>query len=185
MKWKESIKTPPGFATRSGRPNTPEFYEILKMGTPVVPFIIEKLEKNPEDYLLEVAVRRITKKGFDANKWPPGQKGGAITAAKLYVSWWREDRKHTREHFDQIYSEWKQYKAQKREKEIQLKLKSFKFLGIDALPFLIEKINGGDLDLMQIIEYLTNRKIKKTTTIPDLNAWWEKNKEKWTLPEPE
>lgn len=158
-------------------------YEIVKLGIPALPFIIEKIQKNPEDFQLGYAVFLITKKQFEKSDWvEKGKMGDAKTKAKMYVNWWYEGRKQSPEQFEKLYTEWKSLKAQGKEKEAKEKYERIKHLGIVILPNIIEKIEHGETEFIPIVSYFTDDAVKKDAKVSECVEWWKKNKEKWTLP---
>lgn len=64
-------------------------------------------------------------------------------------------------------------------------------LGIGVLPFAIEKLGEGDLDILDAIHYWTGNTLKEEMTQKNVTTeqtaqfvkqWWEINKAKWTYP---
>lgn len=64
-------------------------------------------------------------------------------------------------------------------------------LGIVALPFAIAKIQEGDADLIEAVNYWTDDALKKSAVEKGISSdslreycvkWWEENKENWLLP---
>jgi cation diffusion facilitator CzcD-associated flavoprotein CzcO len=48
----------------------------------------------------------------------------------------------------------------------------------------MEKVKAGDADLLPAVNQLTDNALADHPTIASAVAWWEANKEKWTLPSP-
>lgn len=92
---------------------TTQFYAMVEFTTPAVPLLIDKIEKNPEDFHLMNAVRCITKKRFERSDWPPGKIGDSITAAKMFIQWWKDGRFRTGERFGELHDKWKTLKSEK------------------------------------------------------------------------
>jgi len=164
------------------------FMEIVKLGPPVVPFIIEKMEKNPDDYHFNYAIMLITMKGIERSEIPNFKKirdNVDLTnkeTAKLYVKWWKSERKNDPEKFRKYYKEWKKIdktNIDKNHNDIYLKMKR---LGISVLPNIIEEIKKGDTSLISLVSSNTRKSVKEDATIGEVVAWWEANKEDWTLP---
>src|SRR3954468_23485975 len=51
----------------------PEYDAMVALGLKAIPFMVEKMEQNPEDFHLEVAIHVITKKRFPKSEWPAGR----------------------------------------------------------------------------------------------------------------
>jgi hypothetical protein len=164
-------------------PDKPGFTEIVSLGPGAVPFIVEKLEENPDDLLLGKMVQWIAKKRFEASDWPTWDVyEGTRGAAWLCVRWWREGRMETPRRFEALYDEWKSFEKQGQTHGAAAKLKSIVWLGIDALPLIMEKVKAGDAELLPAVNQLTDNALGDQPTIASALAWWEANKEKWTLP---
>lgn len=178
--WKEQT----GEITPSSAPEYNEhLYEMIKMGAPVLPFIIEKMEKHEFglDFLLESAFHLISRKNLEREDWPEGKLGDAHTAAAMYIDWWHNGLKETERSFDRYYQEWKGYLAEKNPEEAEKKLKNIKNLGIAAMPFMINKIEKGDLEFIKIISDHTNESLSADTSKDECISWWNENHEKYTI----
>jgi hypothetical protein len=157
--------------------------EIVEMGVPVLPLIVEKMEKseNRYDFQLELAFDLITRKIFEKEDWAEGTRGDARTKAAMFVDWWHNGLKNTRESFDRYHQEWKKDLAENKEEEAQVKLSSIKKLGIAAIPFMIEKIKEGDLEFISIISDHTNESLSENASKDECIEWWNENKHKYTI----
>jgi hypothetical protein len=202
--WKEQVES----QRFSSAPEFNEhFTKIVKMGIPVLPLIIDKMEKREfsMDFLLESAFYLISRKDFEKEDWPKGKRGDSHTAAAMYIEWWHNGIKDTQNSFDHYYRQWKRDLAEKKEDEANNKLLSIRKLGIVAMPFMIDKIKKGDLKFVKIIsdyskiQYPVNYigegdlqsiKIISDYTSESLNenaskdeciAWWNENKDKFTI----
>ena len=158
-------------------------YEIVKMGVPVLPLIVEKMERKEfyQDFQLELAFYLITRKIFETEDWPQGKRGDAFTKAAMFIDWWHNGLKYTQNSFNRYYQEWKRYLAEKKEGEAEDKLLSIKKLGIAAIPFMIEKIEVGDLEFISIISDHTNESLNENASKDECIAWWNENKDKYTI----
>lgn len=159
----------------------PEFQAIVALGPPVIPFLIEKIEQNPEDFHLEVAVHRIAKKRFDKTEWPQGKLGDAKTAAGMYIQWWKDDRFKTGERFAELYGKWKSLKAEKKDKEAEETYQRIVDLGIPVLPYLLDKVEQ-ETEFVSAISKLSDGELAPRAKAIDCKDWWEKNKQKFELP---
>lgn len=174
--WKTWVKNNP---LLSDYTTNPKFGEIVSLGPPVLPYIVEKIEKSGDFHLVH-AISRITKKQFEKTDWPQGTLGDSITASKMYVQWWKEGRFKTGERFAKLYSKWKTLKSEKKDKEAKETYRQIVNLGIPVLPFLIENVET-EPEFIPAISKLTDRQLPATATGTECKQWWENNKQKWEL----
>jgi len=178
--WKEQV----GEITPSSSPHYNEHMtEIVKMGVPALPLIIEKMEKHEYewDFQLKFAFSLITRKTFEKEDWPEGKPGGAHTKAAMYIDWWHNGLKDTENSFNRHYQEWKKYQEEKNFEEAEKKLRNIKNLGIAAIPFMIEKIKEGDLEFIKKISDHTNESLNENASRDECIAWWNENRDKYTI----
>jgi len=162
-----------------------EYYrEIVNLGIPALPYIIEKTRDGC--WPLGDAVTIITKKRFEEYEQPEYNVRDSKTTATAVVKWWPKARKETPQKFRKLYIEWKNLKNQgnEKEKEEKEKLEQIRALGIAALPMIIEKVGQGDNELIPIVSKLTKAKVDPNTSISQCFAWWRDNKQKWLIPFP-
>ncbi|PIX77529.1 MAG: hypothetical protein COZ37_02220 [bacterium (Candidatus Ratteibacteria) CG_4_10_14_3_um_filter_41_18] len=188
--WKGYISRPEIMVQSIAGPRfeCPQFQEIVKLGLPALPYIVRKMEENPDEQFLWKAIEEITKvkiRGkYDKQKntiiFPdfPDLKPGE----NVYLYWWREGRKQTPQLFGKLYSEWKELQIAGKEKEANEKYRKIKNLGIVALPYIMEKIKQGETELIPIVSYLTDESIKKDAKVSKCLDWWNRNKDKWIIP---
>ncbi len=177
-------------STTSSRTECNEFKEIVNLGPKAVPFIVDKMKSGSEDsWLLSVALQNITKVKFDTYWDEKNRKVIYVDLPNLkqgespYVYWYHYGRFQTPKQFEKLYSDWKDLKKQGRQKEADEKFQRMKGLGIVAIPNFIEKIKKGDSDLISALEYLSNGEVNSNAKPQECVKWWERNKEKWTLPQ--
>ncbi|MEN6371368.1 MAG: hypothetical protein ABFD64_05070 [Armatimonadota bacterium] len=141
----------------------PEEKALVAMGPSVVPFMIEKFEKelsNPEwndrfsGANLEI-VWFITCKKFREDEWPEGKFGDHQAKMEMYVKWWKEGRKKLPETFNTLYAELESLPKnpesesdKAKEKDILDRIRS---QGVEALPLIIQKIKGGDKRFLPMV----------------------------------
>lgn len=159
----------------------PEFQAIVELGIPILPYLVKKIEKNPDDFHLAHAINRITKKQFEKTDWPQGTLGDSITAAKMYVQWWKDGRFKTGAKFAELYSKWKTLKSEKKDKEAKETYRQIVNLGIPVLPYLVENVET-EPDFIPAIMKLTDRSLPATATGSECKQWWGENRQKWELP---
>jgi len=203
--WKKAVDEK-GFS--SAPQYNEHFYEIIDMRAPVLPFIIEKMEKKEYglDFLLESAFYFITKMRFDKSEWPKGKLGDSHTAAAMYVDWWHNGIKDTEKSFNHYYQQWSKCKAENNTEKADEILRHIDRLGIAAIPFMIEKINNGDKEFIKIISGYSfasminrirksdykydfiesiadnkNTKLNENASIDEFTEWWSANKDLYTI----
>ncbi len=199
-RWKEYISTPEVMVHSIAGPryNCSQFQEIINLGLPVLPYIFEKMEQDPEGEFLWKAVEIIAKlkiRGkFDKETnlvfFP--DYSNLKANENVYLYWWHEGRKQTPQRFEALYKDWKSLKKQGKEKEAEKKYQGMKDLVIVAIPNFIEKIEKEkEFDLIPALEYLTDGEISQVKIKNIANDeekikfcvdWWNKNKEKWKIP---
>ena len=176
--WRAWVTAHPALSTYT---TSQEFQAIVELGPSAIPFLVEKIEKNPEDFHLEVAIHRIAKKRFDKTEWPQEKLGDAKTAAAMYVEWWKEGRFKTGEQFAELHGKWKSLKAAKNDKDAEETYRRIVDLGIPALPYLIEEVDLQP-EFALAISRLSDGALPPTATVADCRQWWDKNKQKVELP---
>jgi hypothetical protein len=176
--WKEWVKN---HLYSSDYTQNKEYQGIINLGPSAVPLLIEKIEKNPEDFHLEFAIFRITKRRFGKEEWPEGTLGDSITASQMYVKWWKEGRFKTGVWFAELYGKWKSLKAEKKDKEAEEIYQRIVDLGIPVLPYLLEKIEQ-QTEFVPAISKLSDGAVSQEAKAVDCKNWWNKNKQKFELP---
>ncbi len=160
------------------------FGEIVKLGLPAVPYIIQKIEENPADFHLGAAMGMITKKRFGKEEWPADRLGDSRTEAALYVEWWKAGRFQSGAVFEELYEEWRTLREEGQSDSAAV-YKRIVDLGIAALPHAFEALAGGDEALIPAVARLTDGAVGEDWTTPECVEWWEANRGAWLLPEPE
>ena len=159
------------------------FGNIVALGPRAVPFIVEKIERNPGECDLEYAIQRITKKRFAKSDWPTNELGNAHWAAKMYIKWWKEGRRETAGQFATGYAQYVVVRAQGKAVEAETEIGRMRSLGIAALPQIMEKIPTDNGDLVKLVSQLTDRAVSPDAKPAECMEWWAKNKQKWLLPD--
>jgi hypothetical protein len=198
--WQEYCRQPEVWSRSRGGgqfvQNEP-FREIIKMGIPILPLLIEKVETSPlEGRLLHFALTDITKKKFHVNQeeidgqllWvaeefpdiPPGRSHPDTNL--LWSRWWREQVHFTPEQFESLYEKWKNPERPEMAEKHYAKLID---LGIAALPTMVQKVAAGDAGLVPAIAELTEEAIAPTAQPAQCLEWWEQERDKWSIPLPE
>ncbi|MFC1683203.1 hypothetical protein ACFL0G_03240 [Candidatus Zixiibacteriota bacterium] len=173
------------------------FREIIRMGIPILPVLIEKVETTPiQGRLLHFALTDITKKKFHVRQeeidgqllWvadefpdiPPGRSHPDFNI--LWSRWWREQLHRTPEQFEDLYEKWKQPERPEITEENYTRLVD---LGIAALPLMVEKVATGEAGLIPAVSELTGQAIPPDAQPAQCLAWWKKEGDMWSIPLPE
>lgn len=164
---------------------------VVKMGAPIIPIIIDifiqdgkddNLSPNEQMRLLSV-VHLLTFKGFNPDKYG---KQTLSQEMQLYVKWWNEDRKQTPLILKKMYGKWDSLMDDGKTYDANIILEDIRYMGIDALPFVIGKIKHGDDRLLKFVSKLArDYTLGDNPSRSDILSWWKKNKERLTLPAPE
>lgn len=191
--WREYISSHPEFRLLSiagPQFECPQFKEIVKIGPPALPHIVWKIEKNPDEQLLwraiaEIAKVKIRVKYDEEKKMTVFPDFSTVKPGEdVYVHWWKTARQNTPKHFKKLYNEWQELKKQKKNEQAKEKYRKILHLGIAALPYMIEKAEQGDTELIAGISEFTDGKVRKDAPVSECLNWWEQNKEKWLIPFP-
>ncbi len=181
------------------------FQKIIDMGPPVLPLIAKNMEdRGLLGACMYDAFLNISKRWFSDE-----ERGGRFVKVNALI-WWKTGRGDTKNQFNDRYQSWKNnagnpprgwkdivddngrlpYQDLSHDPELQA-YRSLLALGIDALPYAIEKIEKGNIDLWDVVDYWTDSKITDDFNaetsgagdkIPFVSSWWNKNKDYWLLP---
>ncbi len=158
------------------------YQDIIDMGLPALPYIMEIVEKG--GWPLSGAVSQITRKRFEEDERPKDYSGDSKSYAKLAVQWYPNARKETTKLFNQRYLQWSDLKNKKDQDKSKEELEKIRALGIAALPLIIEKVRQGDIELIPVISKLTKNKIDPNSSAAQCLTWWQQNEEDWLIPFP-
>lgn len=159
-----------------------EFGNLCELGIQAVPLMITKMAEHPEAFSLSSAVATITRRRFGPGEWPPGKRGDAITAARLYEEWWRTGRAETPKRFRELYAEWLEARDADASDEARKTATRITDLGLDVLPLLVEKLCEGDQGVVGLIAFLTRGEVGESDAPDSVLRWWDTHRDEWTLP---
>lgn len=191
--WREYISSHPEFRLLSiagPQFECPQFKEIVKVGPPVLPYVVQKIEENPNEQLLWKAIEEIAKVKILAEYDKAKRMAvfpdfpNVTPGEEVYVYWWKTARKETPKRFEMLNAEWEELKNEGKEDEAKEKYKEIRHLGIAALPMMMDKVGEGDRELVAVVSELTAGKVDPNASIPQCVSWWEQNKEDWLIPFP-
>lgn len=155
----------------------PAFKEITAMGFPALPEIIEKLPRNP---MLTQAVFAITKTRVPreiAMEMEDHHKRVAYVK-----TWWVNADHDAAIRFTKHAAKFRNAKHSAQNQEMTDELKSIQAIGRTALPHLFTSIANGEVEMIPIASALMDGAFPPTATPEECAAWWQANKQKWTLP---
>ncbi len=104
----------------------------------------------------------------------------------LWQYWLKNGDKYAKEQFDKYYPEWKtalKNKPDAKSRHEGLQERMLKG-GISALPYIIDKIETGDEELIKSVKKITNgsgNSLDKDAGWEDCLNWWKENKDKWSM----
>lgn len=172
-------------------PVLPEERALLNMGVSIVPVVVEIFDQDEKDSKLSendrmrmlTLVSMITWKQFDWRKYDTTTLRNQM---HLFVKWWKEDRKRTPQILNDLYPKWDALMKAGKTKEADDILEEIRDMGIDALPFIVGKVRDGDVRLAGFVRKLArDYTLEESTPRETVLTWWEKNKDRRTLPDPE
>lgn len=165
---------------------------IVDMGVPALPFLMEKLLamhfRSDTNYRLAAdltsLVGRITYKTFRGSEVAgvryldhPGVQ------ADLYLDSWTKGRADSPRKFAELYARWDKMTKAGLTDAAKVSLDGIFYMGIEALPFVMDKIRNGDDRLVPFVSKLMRKQIGgENPTRQSVLDWWEANKAKLTLP---
>jgi hypothetical protein len=164
-----------------------EFGSLVELGVEAVPLLIERIRSAPrQSTMLVTVVQFITQSSFDvgdAYEKDGGQYAPPVFAAHRCVTWWQKERSATPERFEELYSNWLLWRrAGDLDEAKRARYLMAYSLGLDALPFLIEKIRNGDEAAIVVVSALARGGVRETDTVENILRWWEENHDEFTLP---
>lgn len=142
-----------------------DFNQIVKLGNDVLPILQEKIEKSENnglsEYILAIAIEEITKTNLKSDEETTWE------TAKGFTQQWRAYLKNIPDEVERITSS---------EDETVTKIQQLVSLGTPAIPFIVDKIEAGQTDLIPALANLTSSSNLNTTNV---KQWAEQNKQKF------
>jgi hypothetical protein len=123
-----------------------------------------------------------------SNFWSEFKKydTGYIELEAYVIGTWLKER------FDNLYAEWVNLKKQANVDKTKEKYDQIIKFGIATVPYMIDTIKDGDISLIPAVSEVTKQRVTRTkykfevessATREETLAWWEKNKERWSITE--
>lgn len=193
LAWREYIDLHPEFkmmSEASSQFTCPQFKEIVKLGPSALPYIVQKIETDPNEKYLWMAIDNIAKvkiyaKYDNVKKITIFPDFPEVEAKEnVYIYWWKNGHKSTPNFLDSRNKKWKELKIQNNKKEADIEYRKILDLGIASIHYMIDKVKEGDIELIDGISFLTDGKLKKGISKNEAIKWWKENKEDWLIPFP-
>jgi len=175
-----------GWSSETGKRLDSEHYRtIVAMGPRVLPYIVEKHAADPNfgwTGWAWIEVARIIPNP-KINRW----------AQESMLNWWEEGRKQAKKRFELLYDELIKFRKEGSKEGVDKTLKSIKAIGIICLPYVMEKIQSGNYELLPVVHNIIPELVSRELDISSLSqseqaeaylTSWKRNKEKWLIPFP-
>ena len=159
-----------------------EFRDIIALGVPALPEILEKMSDKNDPYAieLEAAIISITR------AYLPAEESRRIksNADKIdaWMRWLRDSNQNIAANLSEHLEKMKQAKREGRSEDAFEAVKRITRLGTLALPHLFAGIAKGETDLIPVASELVMGAFPPTATPDQCGEWWKQNKIKWTVP---
>ncbi len=158
------------------------YRNLIAMGPKVAHFLFREMERS-RDWLLLDAIRTITRKTFTVDEMVGIT--GPEAEARLYIRWWKQDRNLTSAQFETLWNRCRACRSAGDQTGAELNLKNIRSLGLPVLPCLVDRIAAGATELIPLVKELTNGKASPDELLPaTIRDWWKRNRDTWTLPDP-
>lgn len=160
--------------------------ELIDLGPTAVPFLIEKMAKRQDMELFPrqfKACCAITRKRFQPCEVMAAARAG--TLPDLFVHWWNVERRNNPQAFAALYDDWKAAMKEGNLSATHDALEGMRNMGVDALPFIMEKIRGGDDELVPLVGRIMGKPVGgDRPTAASVLEWWIANEKIIRLPDP-
>lgn len=141
------------------------FDNIVQLGDDALPIIAQKIKSSNDnglnEYILAIAIERIAKVDLKKN-------GEGWTTAKEFSQVWSKYLRNIPNSVEQIVTS---------NQSDNLKMENLINLGTPALPFIIDKVEQGNIELFPAVNILIADNNINITSITDPQEWIKQNKE--------
>ena len=131
-------------------------------------------DKEIDGLTLHYCLNKMTKAMPDFPELEP-IKRGTSRYKKMWAHWFDIRETWTQQQFQERYDRWMEWKTERNYYGMQK-------VGIPALPLIIEKVNQGEKRLIPLFSRLVARQLPEDAAPQQVVTWWEKNKDRWTIP---
>ena len=161
---------------------------IYNLGHDVIPLLIKKLD---EDYNsnsgLELILMGLTGARPPMEKNVSDEEERWVYYEKRWSYWWNNMRKNLPDVISKNLNEYEVLKSKRDVKGAEKQLKKIDELGYDTLPYLIDYVKNGKIDLIPVISKITRTNneqvdLPKTSTKDECLIWWKENKDRFIMP---
>lgn len=187
--WKTRVSGNSAYLQSTARAyvDNPEFRAIVGLGPSVIPYIVTKMESDAKSEVLWHAIRRIAKINI-REKYDPSENRivfpdfpGEGERENIYLYWWRVGRFQTETRFKKLYVQWCKFNGENRREEADKVYRQIVNLGLPVLPCLVGIVDEHS-EFVAAVSELTDGAFPKNAKPEECKPWWEKNKERFTLP---
>ena len=121
-------------------------------------------------------------RAFTVKEFP--ELGKFDSPLRVWKHWLNVGQDQAKNRFNEHFQQWKTTKQSHPDAKDMIaayRRKMVKY-GVAALPFLVEKIQQNETELIPLISELTGRQVKETATTEEIVNWWNSSKERWLIP---
>lgn len=141
------------------------YKSIINLGSEALPILVDQIDQSKEnglrEYILSIATEEIAKVDLKKNK-------SEWSTAKEFTKVWKTHLKQIPTNVNDIVAS-----NESNDKKIQ----ELVVLGTPAIPFIMDKIEQGNVELFPSLDQLLRgNNIKMDTVITDKTDWVKKNK---------
>ncbi len=174
--------------------DNPSYREMMSLGREYTPYLIDKMRSDPQGTSsLWPIVNQWSKKHFLPHSEYLKRVPLPDEIVYLFVNWWDFGRDSTKVQFERYYKLLLEDAAQGKIGyynslgQTHFGHARLRWLGVDALPLLIEMVEKGDTLVIQVISEIIyggspNSPRTEFQSSKELLNWWAENKNEWTLP---
>lgn len=147
------------------------YNNIVQIGQEAIPVIEKNINSSKEnglqEYILAIAAEEIAKVDLRENRYN-------WSNAKEWASVWNKYLKETDSLAEEILSS---------DQAIEFKIERLKKLGTPAIPFIVERVEAGNIEFVPALEELLDEtdseNLKKNNSKDDYVRWAQENKPKF------
>jgi len=197
----------------------PEYRAMVDMGIGILPYAIEQVREDRRALVLWDLIHDLTHTEYN-QVFPPFKSGlsneqQGERARQALLQWWEGGAARAKQQFDGAIAEWDRLRDTKSGRTILFSTDSMLYyegfvttlapketpagkayrelyeLGAPVLPYLVERIETGDVQLVPAFQKITAGKFAppdwqtREERIAGVKQWWEANRAHWLVPWPE